>query len=106
MQLFFNVEFRCVSSRVLLRILVLYAILQRNIKIPLCSIDLFCVILQGDEERSLGLPISPYMDRERPQLAKLQESFINHLVAPLCRAYAEAALLPGVWVRLADDQGK
>ncbi|XP_054724493.1 cGMP-inhibited 3',5'-cyclic phosphodiesterase 3A-like [Uloborus diversus] len=58
---------------------------------------------QGDEERSLGLPISPFMDRSRPQLAKLQESFINHLVAPLCRTYAEAALLPGVWVRLADD---
>ncbi|XP_042903529.1 cGMP-inhibited 3',5'-cyclic phosphodiesterase 3A [Parasteatoda tepidariorum] len=59
---------------------------------------------QGDEERSLGFPISRYMDREKPQLAKLQESFIGHLVAPLCRSYAEAALLPGVWVRLSHDQ--
>ncbi|GFY74281.1 cGMP-inhibited 3',5'-cyclic phosphodiesterase B [Trichonephila inaurata madagascariensis] len=59
---------------------------------------------QGDEERSLGLPISRFMDRTIPQLAKLQESFIGHLVAPLCRGYAEAALLPGVWVRLTDDQ--
>ncbi|GFT09624.1 cGMP-inhibited 3',5'-cyclic phosphodiesterase A [Trichonephila clavipes] len=59
---------------------------------------------QGDEERSLGLPISRFMDRNNPQLAKLQESFIGHLVAPLCRGYAEAALLPGVWVRLTDDQ--
>ncbi|GFS66066.1 cGMP-inhibited 3',5'-cyclic phosphodiesterase A, partial [Nephila pilipes] len=58
----------------------------------------------GDEERSLGLPISRFMDRNNPQLAKLQESFIGHLVAPLCRGYAEAALLPGVWVRLSDDQ--
>ncbi|UYV78940.1 SETMAR [Cordylochernes scorpioides] len=52
----------------------------------------------GDEEASLDLPISPYMDRRHPQLAKLQESFINHLVAPLCNAYGEAALLPGMWV--------
>lgn len=43
------------------------------------------------------MPISPYMDRKNPQLAKLQESFINHLVAPLCNAYGEAGLLPGEW---------
>ena len=54
--------------------------------------------LQGDEEARLGLPISPYMDRRHPQLAKLQESFINHLVAPLCNAVASAGLLPGTWV--------
>ncbi|XP_015793123.1 cGMP-inhibited 3',5'-cyclic phosphodiesterase A isoform X1 [Tetranychus urticae] len=51
---------------------------------------------QGDEEESLGLPISPFMDRKHPQLARLQESFINHLVAPLCNIYGEAGLLPGV----------
>ncbi|KAI0208228.1 cGMP-inhibited 3',5'-cyclic phosphodiesterase A [Lamellibrachia satsuma] len=53
---------------------------------------------QGDEEASLGLPISPYMDRKHPQLAKLQESFINHLLAPLCNAIAAAGLVPGTWV--------
>ncbi|GFW25594.1 cGMP-inhibited 3',5'-cyclic phosphodiesterase A [Trichonephila clavipes] len=52
---------------------------------------------QGDEEAELGLPVSPYMDRKNPQLAKLQESFITHLVAPLCNAYGEGGLLPGVW---------
>lgn len=52
---------------------------------------------QGDEEARLGLVISPYMDRRCPQLARLQESFINHLVAPLCSAYGEAGLLPGRW---------
>ncbi|CAL1531892.1 unnamed protein product [Lymnaea stagnalis] len=53
---------------------------------------------QGDEEASLGLPISPYMDRRSPQLAKLQETFINHLVAPLCNAMVTGGLLPGTWV--------
>ncbi|XP_041052540.1 cGMP-inhibited 3',5'-cyclic phosphodiesterase B isoform X8 [Carcharodon carcharias] len=53
---------------------------------------------QGDEEASLGLPISPFMDRSSPQLAKLQESFITHIVGPLCNSYAAAGLLPGQWV--------
>ncbi|BFZ25003.1 hypothetical protein BsWGS_28043 [Bradybaena similaris] len=53
---------------------------------------------QGDEEASLGLPISPYMDRRNPQLAKLQETFINHLVSPLCNAMVTGGLLPGTWV--------
>ncbi|XP_022651324.1 probable 3',5'-cyclic phosphodiesterase pde-3 isoform X2 [Varroa destructor] len=58
---------------------------------------------QGDEEASLGLPISPFMDRAKPQMPKLQESFINHLVAPLCNAYAVAGLLPGKWVVSAQE---
>ncbi|KAF7245457.1 cGMP-inhibited 3',5'-cyclic phosphodiesterase B [Varanus komodoensis] len=53
---------------------------------------------QGDEEASLGLPISPFMDRHSPQLAKLQESFITHIVGPLCNSYDAAGLLPGQWV--------
>ncbi|KAG7282531.1 hypothetical protein CRUP_020246 [Coryphaenoides rupestris] len=52
----------------------------------------------GDEEASLGLPISPFMDRSAPQLAKLQESFITHIVGPLCSSYDSAALMPGCWV--------
>ncbi|XP_053576597.1 cGMP-inhibited 3',5'-cyclic phosphodiesterase 3B isoform X2 [Bombina bombina] len=53
---------------------------------------------QGDEEASLGLPISPFMDRSSPQLAKLQESFITHIVGPLCNSYDAAGLLPGKWI--------
>uniref|UniRef100_H3DF26 Phosphodiesterase n=1 Tax=Tetraodon nigroviridis TaxID=99883 RepID=H3DF26_TETNG len=53
---------------------------------------------QGDEESTLGLPISPFMDRAAPQLAKLQESFITHIVGPLCNSYDSASLIPGRWV--------
>ncbi|XP_047452338.1 cGMP-inhibited 3',5'-cyclic phosphodiesterase A-like isoform X2 [Mugil cephalus] len=53
---------------------------------------------QGDEETSMGLPISPFMDRAAPQLAKLQESFITHIVGPLCNSYDSACLMPGRWV--------
>ncbi|KGL84744.1 cGMP-inhibited 3',5'-cyclic phosphodiesterase B, partial [Tinamus guttatus] len=58
---------------------------------------------QGDEEASLGLPISPFMDRSSPQLAKLQESFITHIVGPLCNSYNAAGLLPGQWIDEAED---
>ncbi|XP_044059793.1 cGMP-inhibited 3',5'-cyclic phosphodiesterase A-like isoform X2 [Siniperca chuatsi] len=59
---------------------------------------------QGDEEASLGLPISPFMDRSAPQLAKLQESFITHIVGPLCSSYDSAALMPGRWVDLPEGE--
>ena len=76
--------------------------------------DKFCCLLngilfshQGDEEARLGMPISPYMDRRNPQLSKLQETFINHLVAPLCNALVTAGLLPGTWVEEDSDvEGK
>ncbi|XP_069819782.1 cGMP-inhibited 3',5'-cyclic phosphodiesterase 3A [Dendropsophus ebraccatus] len=57
---------------------------------------------QGDEEASLGLPISPFMDRSAPQLAKLQESFITHIVGPLCHSYHSAGLMPGTWIEESD----
>nr|XP_033807477.1 cGMP-inhibited 3',5'-cyclic phosphodiesterase A isoform X2 [Geotrypetes seraphini] len=60
---------------------------------------------QGDEELSLGLPISPFMDRSAPQLAKLQESFISHIVGPLCHSYDSAGLMPGRWVEDSDESG-
>eukprot|EP00062_Callorhinchus_milii_P018332 gi/632971836/ref/XP_007902366.1/ PREDICTED: cGMP-inhibited 3',5'-cyclic phosphodiesterase A [Callorhinchus milii] len=59
---------------------------------------------QGDEESSLGLPISPFMDRSAPQLAKLQESFITHIVGPLCHSYDSAGLIPGQWVEENDEE--
>ncbi|KAG7521907.1 cGMP-inhibited 3 3' [Solea senegalensis] len=61
---------------------------------------------QGDEEASLGLPISPFMDRAAPQLAKLQESFITHIVGPLCNSYDSASLMPGRWVEPNPDEGE
>ncbi|XP_078733536.1 cGMP-inhibited 3',5'-cyclic phosphodiesterase 3B-like [Lampetra fluviatilis] len=45
---------------------------------------------QGDEECLLGLPVSSFMSRERPELARLQDSFIVHIVSPLATAYQRA----------------
>lgn len=44
------------------------------------------------------------MDRSAPQLAKLQDSFITHIVGPLCTSYDSAALMPGRWVDPPDGE--
>ncbi|VDM20884.1 unnamed protein product [Wuchereria bancrofti] len=49
---------------------------------------------QGDEEKRRGMAVSPYMDRDDPAVAKLQDSFISHIVNPLAVALNEAGLLP------------
>ncbi|TMS35844.1 hypothetical protein L596_003149 [Steinernema carpocapsae] len=49
---------------------------------------------QGDEEKRRKMAISPYMDRDDPAVAKLQDSFIAHIVNPLAVALQEAGLLP------------
>ena len=43
--------------------------------------------LQGDEERTLGLPVSPFMDRKNPNVARSQLSFIEFLVLPMFEAW-------------------
>ena len=45
--------------------------------------------LQGDDEKRRGMQITPYMDRHEPAVAKLQDSFISHVVSPLAVAMSE-----------------
>ena len=49
---------------------------------------------QGDDEARRGLPVSNYMSRSNPQVAQLQESFITHMVGPLCELFESASLIP------------
>jgi len=42
---------------------------------------------QGDEEREMGLPISPFMDRFNPTVPKCQAGFIDFIVRPLFQAW-------------------
>jgi response regulator RpfG family c-di-GMP phosphodiesterase len=51
---------------------------------------------QGDIEKEKGLPVSPFMDREKPALPKMQINFIDYLVAPLFGSLKE--VLPAVMV--------
>ncbi|XP_076820748.1 cGMP-inhibited 3',5'-cyclic phosphodiesterase 3A-like isoform X1 [Clavelina lepadiformis] len=51
--------------------------------------------VQGDEERKLGVPVSPFMDRERPQVAELQRTFINNLIKPIVQSMHKTGILAG-----------
>lgn len=44
---------------------------------------------QGDLEKSKGLPVSPFMDRETPHVARAQVGFINFLVKPMFETFME-----------------
>jgi hypothetical protein len=55
--------------------------------------------LQGDKERDLGLPVSPFCDRFSVNIAKSQEFFINLVmipfIVPICREVEELKFLYG-----------
>nr|XP_039259260.1 cGMP-inhibited 3',5'-cyclic phosphodiesterase A-like isoform X2 [Styela clava] len=60
---------------------------------------------QGDEERQLNSPVSPFMDREQPQVAQLQRTFIKNLIAPLVCKMHKAGILAG-YVEDGDEKGE
>ncbi len=45
------------------------------------------------------------MDRRKPQMAKLQESFIRILVGSLCNSYVAAGLMPGILIEDSHHTG-
>jgi hypothetical protein len=55
---------------------------------------------QGDEERRLGLPISPFMDREAPKLAQCQKGFLEFICLPLYEAFDGFVNVPEVFAQL------
>lgn len=58
---------------------------------------------QGEDEKTLDMPLSAYMDRNDPKVPQLQASFIKHLVSPLYMAYEKAGTMPGEWVDSDSD---
>jgi hypothetical protein len=44
---------------------------------------------QGDEERKLGLPVSPFMDRLHPHVPRAQVGFIDYLVRPMIESWVK-----------------
>eukprot|EP00727_Mastigamoeba_balamuthi_P011432 m51a1_g6911 putative camp phosphodiesterase a (970) ;mRNA; r:118221-121781 len=59
----------------------------------LCKVWCNCVteefFQQGDREKKLGLPVSPFMDRATTDKPKLQAAFIQYFVAPVFELVAQ-----------------
>eukprot|EP00667_Euglena_gracilis_P004583 EG_transcript_4608 len=45
--------------------------------------------LQGDNEKTRGDPVSPFMDRQQPYMGKSQVAFMNYVVIPMFESVAE-----------------
>jgi hypothetical protein len=44
---------------------------------------------QGDREKQLGLPVSPFMDRNTGNIPKSQLGFIDYVLSPLVQSWSE-----------------
>ena len=62
---------------------------------------MFC--FQGDEERRLSVQVSPFMDRNKPQVAELQRTFINNLITPIVFSMHKSGILAG---EVPEEHGK
>ena len=45
---------------------------------------------QGEKEGEAGLPVSPFFDKSKPGVAKMQTGFINFIVKPIFAAWCDA----------------
>ena len=63
---------------------------------PWCRLILEEFMRQGDMEKKLGLPVSPYMDRDNVNVPSSQIGFIDYVVSPLFDALDKYIPVPSV----------
>ncbi|KAJ3255308.1 cAMP-specific 3',5'-cyclic phosphodiesterase 4D [Boothiomyces macroporosus] len=61
-------------------------------------------VCQGDLEKKLSLPVSPYMDRDNVNVASCQIGFIDYVVQPLFGALDSYQTIPSIISRLAKNR--
>ncbi|KAI8893380.1 hypothetical protein BC833DRAFT_531834 [Globomyces pollinis-pini] len=61
-------------------------------------------MMQGDLEKQLGIPVSPYMDRDNVNVPNCQVGFIDFVVQPLFGALDTYQPLPQIISRLAKNR--
>jgi hypothetical protein len=59
---------------------------------------------QGDMEKRLNIPVSPYMDRENPNVPGNQIGFIDYVVQPIFGALDTYQSIPSIIGRLAKNR--
>ncbi|KAI8846512.1 hypothetical protein BC829DRAFT_425782 [Chytridium lagenaria] len=59
---------------------------------------------QGDDEKKLGIPVSPFMDRDTVQVASSQISFLDFICLPMYETFTRVAQIPDVLETLARNR--
>nr|KAJ3423179.1 cAMP-specific 3',5'-cyclic phosphodiesterase 4D [Polyrhizophydium stewartii] len=67
---------------------------------PWCRLIMDEFFLQGDMEKKLNLPVSPYMDRDNVNVPSSQIGFIDYVVMPLFDALDKFQPIPNILNRL------
>ena len=71
---------------------------------PWCGMILEEFYRQGDQERNLGLPISPYCDRGNVNVPSCQIGFIDYVVSPLFEAFNSFQPIPTLLTQLSQNR--
>ncbi|KAI9099265.1 Pde4d2 in complex with inhibitor Npv [Phlyctochytrium arcticum] len=61
-----------------------------------CHLILEEFFRQGDQEKRMGIPVSPYMDRDNLNIPSSQSGFIEFVVSPLFEAFDKYAPIPHI----------
>lgn len=61
---------------------------------------------QGDKEKALGMKVSPFMDRDHPDMERVNYNFVVYLVIPLFSTLSTLLPALGSRVRMADVLAK
>ncbi|KAJ3213637.1 cAMP-specific 3',5'-cyclic phosphodiesterase 4A [Dinochytrium kinnereticum] len=59
---------------------------------------------QGDDEKKLGLVVSPFMDRDTVQIASSQISFLDFICLPMYETFTRVAQIPEILENLARNR--
>jgi hypothetical protein len=71
---------------------------------PWCRLIMAEFMMQGDMEKKLNIPVSPYMDRESVNVPSCQIGFIDYVVQPLFGALDSYQPIPAVINRLGKNR--
>lgn len=63
---------------------------------PWCKLIMEEFVRQGDMEKKLGLPVSPYMDRDNMNVPSCQLGFMDYVVMPLFDSFDRYIQIPDI----------
>jgi hypothetical protein len=78
----------------------------RNIEIYIkwCKLITEEFFRQGDMEKSMGIPVSPYMDRDNINIPSCQIGFVDYVVKPLFEAFGRYIEIPQILLSLEENR--
>jgi 3'5'-cyclic nucleotide phosphodiesterase len=71
---------------------------------PWCKLIMEEFVRQGDMEKNLGIPVSPYMDRDNMNVPSCQLGFMDYVVIPLFDSLDRYIPIPNITKTLTKNR--